>query len=75
MKAKGVALMLLKQKQDKEAGTSDEGSEPTMPPLEEVMGEFIDAVKAGDKAAAAKAFRAAKACSEDEPDEDTEDEA
>lgn len=68
MKPKDLAVMLLSKKKP-DAEESD-GEEPSMPPLEEVMSEFIDAVKAGDAAAAAKAFKAAKACSDDEPDED-----
>jgi hypothetical protein len=73
MKAKGTALMLLKKKHDEEAGGSDEGEEPSMPPLEEVAGDLIAAVKADDKAGVAKALRAAQACMSDEPEDDTED--
>lgn len=66
-------MLLGKNKPGGDDGEGDSGEEPGMPPLEDVMRELIDAVKADDPKAAAKAFRGAMACAdgdEDEPDED-----
>lgn len=65
---KSIAIMLLGKK--KGAEDEPDTEEPEMPPLEDVMGELIDAVKAGDKTAAAKAFRGALACAEDTYDDE-----
>jgi len=68
--SKKIAIGILSKPEE---GNEEEG-EAKMPPLEEVMQEFIDAVTGGDAKAAAKAFRGAMACSsEDEyEDEDAE---
>lgn len=69
---KSVAVMLLEKKHKAESEGDEATEEPTMPPLEEVMGDFISAVKSGDAAGAAKAFRAAKACADDYSDDEEE---
>ena len=67
---KAALLILAKAK----PGMEDDGEEDKMPPLDDIMGDLIDAVKSGDKAGAAKAFRAAHACAaEHEPEDDFED--
>ncbi len=72
MDPKKVALLVLSKKSKAEdTASDDEGGEPKMPPLEDVMGDFIAAVNGGDAKAAAKAFRAAQACASDY--DDTED--
>lgn len=68
--AKDIAVAILGKPKGE---SSDDDSEAKMPPLEEVMSELIDAVKSGDAKAAAKAFRAAKACSDDYSDDDSDE--
>lgn len=74
MKPRSVAVMLLEKKKADEAGSSDMGDEePKMPPLEEVGQEALDAMKAGDAKAFAKAILGIVAAGdedESEPDED-----
>lgn len=65
---KDIAVAILGK--PKGGGDSEGDDNSKMPPLEEVMGEFISAVKSGDAKAAARAFRAAKACSDDYGDDD-----
>jgi hypothetical protein len=68
---KSIAVMLLKKKREEEGGETEE---PTMPKLEEVAQDLIDAVQSGDAAGVAKALRASQACMSDEPEDDTDDE-
>lgn len=67
---KGLALMLMKAHKAK-VGSDEMGDdeEPSMPPMEEIAQELIDAVKAGDAGAVAKALKGAMACAGDESDE------
>jgi hypothetical protein len=69
---KSIAIMLLGKKKAAEEPEPDDGEEPSMPPLEDVMQEFLDATKAGDTKAMAKAFRGAMACAEDYSDDEEE---
>lgn len=75
MKPKSIAVMLLEKKHKADTGDDEDGAEePSMPPLEEVMREFIDAVKSDDARGAAKAFRGALACSEGYDDSEDDEE-
>jgi hypothetical protein len=56
MSDKGKTAMLILAGRPKPKGDED------MPSLEDVMGDFIAAVKSGDAEAAADAWRAAKDC-------------
>lgn len=74
MDPKKMAVMILAKPKRGDDDEHDEGGdEPSMPPLEDVMSDFLAAVEAKDTAAMAKAFRAAKACADDYQDSDEDD--
>jgi hypothetical protein len=71
----GIALVFGGKKPKKEEMGDDGGDKmPSMPSLDDIAGDLIDAVKAGDRNGVAKALRASHAaCSDDDyDDEDTE---
>lgn len=69
--SKDIAIAILGKPKGMSGGDEDEDEK--MPPLEDVMGDFISAIKSGDAKAAAKAFRAAKACADDYSEDESEE--
>ena len=66
-----VAITLLSdRKKGRDSEASDDGEE--MPPLEDVLGEFKSAMSGGNMGAAARAFKAAIAICQDDPEESDE---
>lgn len=73
--AKDIAVAILGKPKGDSEGDDDEG-EAKMPPLEDVMGDFLSASKSGDMKAMAKSFHAAhEVCMRmmDHGDDDTDE--